>query len=156
MPASQPGDGAAASRPGPPRRPLPSPGPEPLPYIPLAHRGLGPAAPLDGPARLTADAATCVTLMSSALEASGWAAAPAGGMAYDLRRTRGRWPAGWPRPRIVARPVGGVLWWHWAAPRPIAGVPIAPTSHCDRVLRLLCATLAKLAARADVDGTSAP
>lgn len=99
---------------------------------------------------------TAVILMSGPLMDAGWVI---GGPCEDgrvIRRADGRWPDSWPHPRIVVRPVGRRLWWHWAEPATIAGIPIAPVSDCDRTLRLLRATLAKLAARADVVGAAPP
>lgn len=90
--------------------------------------------------------------LRSGLANAGWRMVGDNGEQMLLRNDR-RWCG--PEPRIAVRPIGGGrgrLWWHWTAPAPIAGVPIAPATHFDQVHRLVCSTLDKLGQAASQAG----
>jgi hypothetical protein len=91
-------------------------------------------------------------LLHSSLAGAGWQMV-SDGREHMLLRIDHRWHG--PVPRIVVRPLDGGrgrLWWHWTAPAPIAGIPIAPATYADQVHRLVCSTLAKLSRATDRGG----
>ncbi|WP_141575791.1 hypothetical protein [Actinomadura sp. WMMA1423] len=96
-------------------------------------------------------------LLRSGLAGHGWQMVDAGDGQMLLRRIDRGWRG--PDPRLVARPVDGgrgCLWWHWTAPAPIAGIPIAPANHVDRTHRLVLSTLDKLGQAAMASEWAAP